>query len=360
MNLSAIGRRTGSIILLVFCPVLLSAQKMDSAGRGMFKQRDFGRYCVSDMYSPETKIQLGFATNSADYNNDPKRTSRNILVEEFTLGTDVPFYTGTIHLLHNDLRLSVNTSFSANVWFDFLGHQSEPILNVDYRLGLPELYLLKELNGRRLKNVLLRLAILQHESTHIGDELALFRKQSGFPITRINVSYESGEVSLTLNDPTALTRSNHSLTVGGKFMYVIGKRNGYYTMSLRDGDPDAFVPSVRRLEGYLRYQYDGLSGPLQIAHFYPVISAELRGRIKFGYSYYVPDPLPSLGYTAITEPEKYVPCLNVYAGWRHRGVPGSTGRVGGYLHYYNGINPHGQFRNIPGYSFLGVAFVYQI
>jgi hypothetical protein len=280
-------------------------------------------------------------------------------MEEFTLGTEIPFYSGQFSTPGGNFRFSVSGSLSAVILFDFLNPRSRPIINADYRVSFPEFQIMKEFTGRKLENILFRFVPFQHESTHIGDELTLFRKDAGFPITRINVSYESGEASLTLNDPAGNYHNNHAFTLGGRLLYAFGNLHGYYNMQAWEGDPEKFVPSKRRLEGYLRYQYDGPDGPLRIGRFYPVVSAEIRARVKYGYPYFVADPKTATGFREISEPEKYAPCLNVYAGWRDQGKSGSHGGMGGYFRLYTGINPHGQFRNIPQYTFIGVALIYE-
>jgi len=337
----------------------LLAQGDSTGPTGFFVPRHFARYFISDIGSPVTKVQLGIGTNGADYNNDPGRTAKNIVLEEITLGADIPLYSGNFRLAGELLRFSVAGSISSVIWFDFLNTQSSPILDVDYRVGCPEIYIVKDFNSKPIRNVLLRVAFLQHESTHIGDELTLYRKEAGFPITRMNVSYESGEMSLTLNDPASGKDNNHAFTLGGRLLYKNEPSDGYYTMQTWEGDVSGFVSSKRRLEGYVRYQYDGPAGPLRIGRFYPVVSAELRQRVKYGYSYYETDAASETGFRVITAPEKYAPCLNIYAGWHDPGKPGQRGHLGGYFRYYTGINPYGQFRNIPHYSFFGVALVYE-
>ena len=352
--------KTISLWVFFVFSVPICAQVKDSTASGFLIKRDFGQYYVSDIYSPANRIQSGSVPNATDYNNNRNRTAQKIIVLEFTLGTDIPLYVKTLKLWKGTMRFAVAGSLSANVWFDCLNRQSVPILNVDYRAGLPELYLLKEINTGFLKNVMIRLALLQHESTHIGDELALFRKEAGFPITRVNVSYETGEASVTLNDPWSTGSNNHSFSIGGKFLYPFHGSRGYYSMASADADPAAFVASKRRVEGYIRYQYDGPSGPLRIGRFYPVVSAELRERIRFGYSLYESDKSSPNGFRTVTLGEEYAPCINIYAGWRQVKTSQNIGRLGGYFRYYSGINPHGQFRNIPGFSFLGLAVVYEI
>jgi hypothetical protein len=348
------------LFFLLFFQVLSArAQTGDSVSRGFFNQRDFGKYFVADMYSPVSKLQIGAGTNGTDYNNNPLRKSGFIALEELTLGTDIPIYIGSLRLGNQKFRFSVSGSLSAVVWFDGMNPKSAPILNVDYRVDFPEIHLLKEFNNRHFKNLLLRISLIEHESTHIGDELTLYRKDAGFPITRVNVAYECGDASLTLNDPAGVVQNNHALTIGGRFVYNTFQHEGYYYMHQPDGDTTLISSSVRRLEGYIRYQFDGISGPLHIGSFYPVISAELRQRVRFGYPYYITDYSMPRGFRSVQGIERYAPCLNIYAGWFNRGKPGHPGKVGGFFRYYTGINPYGQFRNLPAYSFIGVALVYE-
>ncbi len=348
-----------ALFLFANLGLVVQGQNFNSARKGLFAPRDFGRYMVSDLTSPVTKLELGICDNGADYNTDPLRDAKKIVVEEITLGMDLPLFTGSFRLAQDRYRFSVATSLSSVIWFDFLNRKSSPILNVNYRLGFPEIYIRREFNYKYLKNIMVRVVLLQHESTHIGDELTLYRKEAGFPITRINVSYESGEASLTFNDPGRLRNNNHSVAIGGKLLYKNDITDGYYTMQSWEGDENYFVSSWRRVECYLRYQYDGPASRLRIGRFYPVFSAELRECIRYGYSYFEDDPALSTGFREVKGVEEYVPCLNVYAGFQDRGRSGYPGRIGAYLRYYSGINPHGQFRNIPGFSFFSLALIYR-
>ncbi|MFA6127195.1 MAG: hypothetical protein WC699_07825 [Bacteroidales bacterium] len=334
-------------------------QIASSKDSGLFKPRDFGCFLLSDMYSPVTNIQIGLGSNGADFNNDPERTDDHLILEEITLGADIPFFSTKLRSANQVWRLSVSGILSSVIWFDFLNPISAPILNVDYRLSCPEIMVLKEFTSTYLKNFLLRIAPLQHESTHIGDELTLYRKSAGFPISRIDVSYESGEASITLNDPGAVKGNNHAISLGGKLLYSLRSGRGFYSMHPWEGETAGFVSSTRRLESYIRYQYDGPDGPLRIGDFYPVISAEVRFRVKFGYPYYETDTSSPNGLKEILKPESYAPCLNFYAGWHQPKQPEHHGSIGGYFRYYQGINPHGQFRNIPVYSFIGLVLIYE-
>ena len=344
-----------AVLMLNFLPAI--GQKQAGASR-FLEPRDFGRYLTSDYYSPATRLQLGFCSNGADFNNNPVRTSPIILVEEITLGTDINLATGTVKVGKGQFRYAVATSLSGLIWFDFLNPLSSPILNVDYRIGFPELYLRHDLKGGFFRNWMIRVALFQHESTHIGDELTLYRQINQFPITRINISYESGEASLTLNDPAGQVNPNHAFVLGAKWLYRNDPSDGYYTMQDWEGDRSRFVPSQRKVEGYLRYQYDGFGGFGRIGKFYPLVSAELRMRIRYGYPYYVVDAETGNGIAEVAGTEGYAPGLNLYAGWRKRDNPGQSASPGIYLRYYTGSNPHGQFRNIPRYDFIGIAVVY--
>jgi hypothetical protein len=348
---------------IVFLAIFLLSGSLVRAGdtlpAGRFVPRDFGRYMISDSYSPVTKIHLGLGSNGADYNNDPRRSNQLIVLQEYTLGTDVPLYTGQFRLGNRPVRFSVSGALSAVVWFDFLNSKSSPILNVDYRLSFPEFHFLKEFSGHHIKNIVLRIAPIQHESTHIGDELTLYRKEAGFAITRINISYESGEMSLTLNDPVGYSRKNHAFTLGGRLLYRNDETDGFYTMQPWEGNPAYYIPSSKRFESYFRYQFESREPPLRLGNFYPVLSAELRHRVRFAYPYYENDNSSANGVRLVPGSERIVPCINVYAGWRKTLVDNGLGHIGGYFKFYSGINPHGQFRNIPNYTFLGLALVYE-
>ena len=50
---------------------------------------------------------------------------------------------------------------------------------------------------------------------------------------------------------------------------------------------------------------------------------------------------------------------SAYVGWKFKSHPDQYPNFGTYLRAYTGINPHGQFRNIPFYDFVGLTFVYE-
>jgi hypothetical protein len=348
------SRFTIPVLLALLLAPHLQAQK----NTGLLIPRDFGRYYVSDIYAPVSNLGVGLGTNSADYNTNIERKSDYIVLEDFTLGVDLPFYSCKFILAGKPVRVALTGSLSAMVLFDFTSRKSAPIINVDYRAGFPELHLLREFDSKRFRNVLLRFIPLQHESTHIGDELLLYREEAGFSIKRINVSYQSWETSLTLNDPAVAQKVNHSVSAGARFLYQIFNHRGYYSMRPVEGDPNVLVPSHRRMEWYLRYQLDARAGLFRDSRFYPVFSGELRYRVQYGYPYHVVNEKTVTGYTVVPGSERFAPCLNLYAGFRDRGEPGKPGWAGVYLRYYAGINPHGQFRNLPNYNFFGISLIF--
>jgi len=347
-------------ITLIWFSGSLYSQADSTLRSGFFRPRDFNRYFISDLYSPAIRINEGFGTNGMDYNSMPERTSEYIFLNETTLGTEIPLLSGTGGHGDRDFRFSLSLPVSVSIWFDFFNTITAPILNNDYRFALGEINLLKELPGRHLRNIGIRLIPFQHESTHLGDEITLYRKKAGFPITRVNVSYEAAETAVIINDPAGTQRNNLSFCAGGRCLLKTRPSLTYYSpLQPSEGDTTGFTLSKRSLEGYLRVQYMGSDGPLRIGRFYPVVSAEFRYRVKFGYPYYEPDPDEPMGFREVVNPEKYVPCLNLFAGWRYRGRPSEPGQIGGYFRFYTGSNPHGQFRNIPRYSYFGVVLVYE-
>ena len=350
--------------IFCFCVLLevggmLAAQEDSVRNAGFFVQRDFNRYFLSDLYSPDIRVHVGLAPNMPDYNSNNDRTAPYILLNESTLGTEIPVYSWVSRKKNQGIKLSVSVPASLSLWFDFTETHTAPILNNDYRYAFAEINILKELKGRILKNIGIKLIPIQHESTHIGDELTLFRIRKGFPVTRLNLSYESSEAALIFNDPSGARVNRHSFLIGGRVLLKSRPTNGFYTLKPHEGDTTNFPRSVRRIEPYVRYQFQAPDGPLRIGRFYPVLSAEFRYSIRFGYAYAVYDPSEPDGYTLVTSEESYVPCINLYAGWRYRFNDRKPDRIGGYFRFYSGNNPHGQFRNIPDYSFWGVALVYE-
>ena len=338
-----------------------SAQSDSSVSqKSFFSQRSFGKYFIADIYSPFTKLQAGAGLNLREYNINTSRKALYVFYNETDLAVEVPIYSATwLNRRRQQTRLAISIPVSTNIWFDFTEQITAPILNTDYRFALVELNVLRELNRRHLKNVALKLIPFFHESTHLGDELVINRVSSALPITRVNISYEVAEAALTLNDPNGRAENNHAFKIGVRAL--LNPSKGWYSIRSVEGDTTKVVPSRRWAEQYAQYQYQQVRGWLASRNAWFILSLEVRNRVQFGYPFYLNSSTvsdPSL-VNEIQNNEQRRLCFNGYMGWKFSSNSANIPRLGAYLRAYTGLNPHGQFRNIPFYQFLGLSIVYE-
>ena len=341
------------ILCTLYMPILSHAQQQDSTQREYLSNRTFGKYFISDHYAPIQKISLGFISNSRDYNINRSRTSDHILVNETSIGFNIPILTKRSRRKGTQFSLSVPVS--ASILFDFLEEETSPIINTDYRFGIIELNYNKEMNSEWVRNIGIKWIPLFHESTHIGDELTVVRAQDSLGITRINVTYEATDISVQINDPKDRVITNHSFKLGGRFL--LNPNKGYYSVSELEADTNLVEDSKRFFEPYLQWQYQKRKGFFTSDRVMFIASASLNYRVRFGYPFYTEDadgnPIQN------DNRERYKPSLNVLAGWRFKKTPDALSKLGAYARFYSGVNYHGQFRNGPTFQFFGFSIIYE-
>jgi hypothetical protein len=341
--------------LLSFILCSLSSSASDTtkvAKRNFFSRRDFGKYFLSDIYAPLNSIQVGFGLNLKEYNISSTRKARFVPYNETNLAVEVPIYKSSRILKKgNESKFSLSIPISANIWFDFFEKTTAPILNTDYRFGVCELNYLREINRGLIRNLSIKFIPLFHESTHLGDELTLYRAQDSLPLVRVNVSYEVSEFAITLNDPNGTVENNHSFKVGARFL--IRPSKGWYSIRPVEGDTSLVVKTNKSIETYFQYQHQRSRGFLAGEKAMFVFSLEVMNRVKYNY----PFDLSPIQYKGEIGEGRL--CVNTYVGWRLQHRSDNEPRFGIYLRHYTGINPHGQFRSIPFYDFLGLSIVYE-
>jgi hypothetical protein len=310
----------------------------------LFGQRDFGKYFVSDIYAPVSKIHAGWGLNLSEYNISTSRYAVYVPYNETSLGVEIPvYYLSRKSAQGKQSKFSVSVPISANIWFDFLEDETAPILNTDYRFALAEFNYFQETNWGPIKNFSVKFIPLFHESSHIGDELTLFRVQNNQPVVRVNVSYEVAELALTINDVNKSMDNNHSFKLG--IRTLINAKKGWYSIRPAEGDVDLVVSSTKRAETYVQYQHQRTSGRIAGKRKHFIISAEVRNRVKFGYPFDLPATVNAVENFGSSEEMRL--SFNIYAGWKFKYDPDKYPNLGAFLRWYTGINPHGQFRNIP-------------
>ncbi len=338
-----------SCLILLSCSVFSQQTDVDSSA--WFLTRDYGKYFKADHYAPIISISTGIGLNNIEYNIDLSRTNKYIPINETILGGDIPIY----QKLWNDDAISFSFPLSFSLFFDFSEIVTAPILNTDYRGALLEINYLHKFNHRMIKNIGVKFIPLFHESTHIGDELTIARIAAESEIIRVNVSYESMNLAITLNDPLNEDIKNRMYRIGAKFL--LNPTKGWYTFSKYEGDVTLVNPSSRWIEPYFQYQYQSSDCFFSFGNSMFVLSSDLSFRVKFSYPYHA-DDITTL--TLVKTTEHYLPSYTVLAGWHFFNSVNELSNVGLYLHAYSGINYHGQFRNLPNYQFYGVSITYDL
>lgn len=321
--------------------------------KGIFLPRDFGNYFLSDHYAPNFSVGIGSTIGLTEY--DISSEPRRVLIQATPIvGGQVPIYTYSSY--KNKFAFSMPISLS--VWYDFTEMRTAPILNTDYRLAFLEFNYSRKFKGKKIKNIGFKFIPFFHESTHLGDELTLSRLRDSIPTTRINVSYETYEFAFLINDSYNKKIKNHSFKFGAKFL--INPKKGYYTTDTIELVSNIKInPSKRWIEPFFQYQYQNPNHKFSNKKMVFVFSMDLSLRVRFGYPFYQ----KRKGVNKLREimiNEAYQPCINTLYGWKLLDSNGELSDFGIYIRAYLGINPHGQFRNIPLYPWFGVNFIYEI
>ena len=320
--------------------------------KSFFFRRDFGHYAFADRYAPRTNIGFGAMFVANDYNVDPE--SRRVAMDlEPIIGAQLPIY----YARNQKYRWSITLPVSFSVWFDYTEKRTSPILNTDYRFAFLELNYSYKLKNCKLNNIGFRFTPFAHESTHVGDELIMAKIADSIPYARINVSYETYEFSIIINDTYNQKIKNHSIRLGAKFLWNPNK--GYYTADSSEvGNGIEILPSTRWVEPFIQYQFQNPNGRLSNDRMLFIFSLDFTLRVRYGYPFNYAD---NDGNIIIKEKgEAYQMCSNSLLGWKLLNAKKEISNIGVFIKLYIGINPHGQFRNIPKYPWLGLNFIYDI
>ena len=360
-------RRLSLIGLLLLVAVTLSAESTaiggrgldslrysrTSAGRGFFRYPQFGHSLCADVHPNFVRMDVPIATNQQAYHwgweNDPRsyRWQLNGL-----FGFILPVWSG--NLVDSTYALSVVMTGSANLWMDMFDFHTSPIVDTDYRVGMPIITFMHRLNKGFFKNYSVMWAPFKHESTHIGDELQIRQVEvRDFALKRVNVSYNYTEFAFTLNEAENRYEENHCIRLG--LMVLWG--GGWYNIDAEDwgGDHPLETPKSSPWELYLQYQYQS---PTSKHGFQGIASAEIRNRALYGYDLYAkrtPGVEPVLG------PDSRIFTYNVFMGVRYNtpNYDGCFSRFAFGLRAYHGNCPFGEFRSLRNYSQLGFCMIFE-
>lgn len=315
-----------------------------------FKSRDFGNYTLADKYAPITKVGTGVMIVLPDYNIDNSKR-KLALVANPILGCQIPIYTGT----NESHKIALSSPISFSVWFDYTEPRTAPILNTDYRFAILELNYSYKFKNSKLKNIGIRFIPFFHESTHVGDELVVSKFSDTLPVARINVSYETYELAILFNDPYNNISKNHSFRIGAKFLW--NKKKGYYTADPLEKSKNVNIKHSKRwIEPYFQYQFQKKNKTFLSTKSFFVFSSDFNLRVRYDYPFTVTTPEGKSQLKHKTE--AYQISINCLAGLKFSNQQKHPGNIGLFFNLYYGINPHGQFRNIPYFPWIGAKLIY--
>lgn len=317
---------------------------------GFLKVSPFCQPFVSETENYRTQVGVLYATNREEYDVTSSHSPYD-LFQYTTAGAEIPIYRRfQLDGKTPEYGLAFTAALGFHLWWDPFEWYTSPILSVDYRIAPLQIKYIRFLRGRQLKNYSLKLVPYNHESTHIGDDLTLYRVKKNYPITRVNVSYAYSELHFTLNDPMAGNEQNHAFRAG--LSYKLNRNKDYYSINEGEGDPGLAGLTGIRTEYFVQYHLIRAKGWLTWKNWTNVFSLELRNRARYQY------PLFSTisGSMEMIEPgPSRANTVNLYLGYRYIKQKGPT--LGFYLHGYYGINPYGQFRNQSDFRSMGLSIV---
>jgi hypothetical protein len=307
------------------------------------------------------RIDFAHLSNHSEY--DVTKSGKKMRTYVFAnMGANIPIWSGRAgNNKYGDYHIAIACPMIVEIWLDILSHSS-PIINTSYRISAPALTFLHKINRNIfIKNYSIQLAPFRHESTHTGDELAIFRMNNGLPIRRVNVSYNCTELVFTLNAPTTDREENHAFRFGFFAVHNFPGEKSYYMVFDENVNPDysdidpnyasLIKPAKGDYEWHIQYQFQ--SKPIK--HFQFIASAELRNRARYNY----PMQILTDGQWELkdaTQTREW--CINAFAGVRYSSLRDTYfSRTGIGLSAYYGINPYGQFRNYNNFQQYGLSII---
>ena len=350
------------LLFVLFASLGLLAQKdTTSFSDGFLKDINFSKPFISELHSTINKIEIGYHKDYGPYNLSDKFAMYKRPMVEIHLGFDASLYSFNVGQLNNKSpkwSFGLSIPVSIHVLEDMWEPITAAVIDVDYRFGSPKLSAIRFFDSSKyIKNISFMWLPMFHECTHLGDELVLAIDAKGYPLKRVNVSYEYTEFQLTLNDPNGTMKNNHAFRLGGR--YRISDR-GYGWFSTESFAIDSSIveleKSTHKFEWNVEYQMQRTSGFMASKRVMNIFSLDISSRVKLGIPIYqsVDDK-----WIPKEKAETSVMTINTYLGWKFFGKGKSTHPIGLYVHFYKGINYWGQLRNQGNYGFVGFALTYE-
>ena len=349
-----VTHRQFRLFILLACAGLssLCAAQSTPFGKGVFRYAPYGHSLLADEHPYFVRFDAGWQTNHPEW--DWGQTGKAMRVSTFgVFGINLPLWRGDIR--SEQYALSVTWPVSATIWLDLGEPVTAPVVNQDWRISLPVCTFLHRLNRGFVQNYSVTFAPFKHESTHIGDELVLQHTDQGYPLRRVNVSYNYSEYVFTLNDPENFREQAHTFRAG--LMLLWNWKKGWYFIHETDGDATLAQPRLSPWEAYLQYQYQS---SVSKHGFQGVASIEIRNRALYGYPVFTWEA-QTKSLKSEPQQETRVFTYNVFAGVRYCNplYDGYFSRVAVGIRAYHGNTPYGQFRNHRNYNHIGVCLLFE-
>jgi hypothetical protein len=330
---------------------------------GLMRSARWGRTFWADINPTLVNAEISFIENSPEY--DWAGTDQSYRAFLFSnLGVNLPIWSSDFS--GGKFGISLTVPFIINLWMDVFEQVTRPIINTDYRFGALGIAFIHRLQsppelfprwGIGIYNYSIKFSPYIHESTHIGDELTIYRKDTERNITRVNVSYNFSELVLTMNDPENSLKINHALRFG--FMLLHNIKKGWYTVMPEEADTQIIHPSQFPYEFYFQYQFQSNSF-WKGCQFIFSLETRFRERYNYPFSYYFSDDRSEFMDRNYTDSGLQC-CYNILTGIRYNNPKlNYFSKIGLALRLYTGINPHGQFRSqLLSNNYLGIVVMFE-
>ena len=263
-----IRKRIFGVISLLFCWVTLQA------GNGWFTYAPYGKSLLSDVHPNFVRFELVGNSNHEvfDFGHSGKSFRYST---QGCLGMDLPLWNGNFGT-DGKFGLSFTIATSYYMWLDMFESKTAPVIDTDYRIGLPTATFIHRFNRRFLRNYSIAFSPYKHESTHIGDELQIQRMDEDYALRRANVTCNYTELAFTLNEPEDKSVQCNTFRFG--LMLLLLPDKGWYRIKTSAGDGNASLahPTYSPYEAYFQYQYQTATSR---RGYQGIISAELRNRV---------------------------------------------------------------------------------
>ncbi|MDR0908639.1 MAG: hypothetical protein LBM77_02635 [Spirochaetaceae bacterium] len=337
-------------IILCICLFAIGIAEAYTQDWGFVRSVAWGKTFWADMNGELLRGEFSWAKNDpAYYFKDINRTDYTGYVFG-NAAVNFPLFSWDNE--ERDISVSVGIPVAFEIWMG-PSEDTFPVQNTDYHIGLPEPSVLFRFNPFiGIKNAGFRVSFARHESTHISDEMQIYRDaQDDIALKRMDVASTHQEIRFIINDPDGSRDWNNSVRFGFIFdlLRLEQKHTGWY-LSEGIGQDASLVEPNKTFIFYLQDQFQTASfGP----GFQGIASIELRIRDRHRYP---------IGYsTKMDSPEiHFVPCVNLLLGIRYY-RPNSENdfysKIGLAFRYYYGINPYGQYRSLLNYQQMGICIL---